>query len=353
MSAETLNSLTTDLFYRLCKFCGWITAHALHRVSNIQHHLWTALPVKSINGLQSKIAIVGTLGTEYANWDRLTVWSEYGRVNLLTLTTPRPRLNPACVVDGTHRLYILGGEDNETDDAEQRYASGVAVDSFDCENVMWETKPDMMTARSDFGAFCMLKELIAMGGNNAHDEVLETIDVCELGDGSWQSRNTLARARHNFALANIGCDIFAIGGLNDVGDIVPTIEVVSDGGKTIRTLTNIPEPVTGCMATALASKLIIIGGQIGPRLSYFARVQEFDTTTLTWAELQRLPMELSNGLLFHTETRIHVFGGHQKEGVARSTNDVEAIMNSREGQWIARRSPWNVVFGAAVFFNCA
>ena len=317
MSPETLNSLTTDLFYRLCTFCGWTTAHTLHRLSNIQHHLWNGLPVKCIIGLQSKIAIIGTSGTACANWDRLTVWTVSGREKLLTLTTPRPRLNSACVVDGTHQLYILGGEDNETDDAEQRYASGAAVDSFDCGNEMWETKPDMMTARSDFGACCVLKELIAIGGNNANDEVLQTIDVCELGDGSWQARNTLARARHNFALANIGSDIFAIGGLSDMGDIVPTIEVVSDGGETIRTLTNIPKPVTGCMATALASKLIIIGGQIGPRLSYFARVQTFDTTTLTWAELQRLPMKLSNGLLFHTETRIHVFGGNQKEGVLR------------------------------------
>ena len=64
-------------------------------------------------------------------------------------------------------------------------------------------------------------------------------------------------------------------------------------------------------------------------------------------------MELSQELLIHTETRIHEFGGYQNEGVAQNTNDVEAIMNPREGQWIARRSPWNVVFGAAVFFNCA
>ena len=209
----------------------------------------------------------------------------------------------------------------------------------------------MVTARSDFGASCVLSELIAIGGANHDDDVLDSVDVCDLGTGLWQAGARLATARHNFGLANMGSSVYVIGGLNDVGDIVPTIEVVSDHGRTIRILTSVPEPVTGCMAMVRGAKLILIGGQMGDRLSDSARVQEFDTTTLSWAELELLPLEMSNALHFRSESRIHVFGGNQNEGVANDSNDVEAILNESTGHWMTRRSPWDVAFGAAVWLD--
>ena len=134
-------------------------------------------------------------------------------------------------------------------------------------------------------------------------------------------------------------------------DIVPTIEVLSDGGRTVRTLTNIPEPVTGCMATTLGSKLLLIGGQRGCYRGHSGRVQQFDTATMCWTDLRSLPVKMSNGLLIHTQKRIHVFGGFQSYDVEGHTNDVEAIMDPHEGHWIARRSPWNMAFGAALLLN--
>ena len=349
-----LTGLTADLFYCICVYCGWSTALELYRASKALYLHWTSMSSQFVMAVQSTVVTVGCAYTEHAdtaNWDRLTLWTAFGSDKLISVQAPRPRFNSACVFDGARRIFILGGENKETEDVEESEAVGVAVDSFDLVVGVWTLEADMLTSRSDFAASCMLNELIAIGGTNEYDDVLDSVDVCGLGAGSWQARTCLAEARYNFALANMGSDVFVIGGLTDIGDIVATIEVLSDQGRTIRTLTSVPEPVTGCMATVRGAKLILIGGQMGDRLSDSARVQEFDTTTLSWAELELLPLEMSNALHFRSESRIHVFGGNQSEGVANAIDDVEAILNERTGQWITRPSPWNVAFGAAVWLD--
>ena len=351
MQAHTFSGLTVDLFCRICLHCGWATARTFCRISSLHRHYWTRLPTKFFLALQPRILIIGTVTTKYDTWDRLTLWSEFRRHKQLSLPVPRPRSNPAIVFDGTRHIYILGGANNRTDDVGQRHASGVAVDSFELENLRWHTHPEMVTERLDSGAGYVSKEVIVMAGVNADGDVLKSIDVFEIDHSSWQTRHSLEFARFNFALATIGSNIFVIGGLNGIGAIVPTIEVVSEGGTMIRTLTNVPEPVAGSMATSVGYKIVLIGGQIGPMLAHSARVQEFDTATSTWTELAVAPMEISNGLYFQTPTRIHIFGGQQTEGVANDTDDVEAIMNYDEGKWMHRRSHWGIGFGVALWLN--
>ena len=163
----------------------------LHTASNIQCQLSFDLPVKSHIELQTKVAIIGTARDWWTNWDRLHVRTVSGRHRMLSLATPRPRFNPACVVDGSNRLYIMGGDDyTDPNDKKQGFASEVAVDSFDCKTEMWETKPDMMTGRIKFGAHCFRREIIAIAGTNANGDVLQSIDTCELADGRWQKKET-------------------------------------------------------------------------------------------------------------------------------------------------------------------
>ena len=354
MVVSVLTGLTMDLLSCICVCCGWSTALRLSRASRALSYHWSSMSRQRMMEVQSTVVLVGcgyTDSGESAHWDRLSLWTESAWERLFTVVAPRPRLNSACVFDGGRRIFILGGEDHETDDDEECVASGVAVDSFDLVHRVWVLEADMVTARSDFGASCVLSELIAIGGVNHDDDVLDSVDVCDLGTGLWHAGARLQTARYNFGLVKMGSSVYVIGGLSDDGDIVPTIEVVSDHGRAIRILTSVPEPVTGCMATVRGAKLLVIAGQVGDQLSDSALVQEFDFSSSSWAQLQFLPFEVSSGLYFRSESGIHVFGGDQNEGAATDNNDVEAILNESTGRWMTRRSPWDVVFGVAVWLD--
>ena len=360
---------SVDLFYAIAAFSGWSTVCALRRVASFAHLSWTRLGDRSKRSLQWRTAIVGTYLNGGMFWNRLGVFSEFGS-RLQWQTLPNPRYQPACVFDGSHLLYVLGGVSVPVAFNGDLRRSGCVVDSFDMHRQIWAAAPDMITGRFDFGACRVGKEVLAIGGICASTwdvrepgrrNILSCIDVCDLTDGSWQPRNSLDCRRHDFALATVASRTYVLGGVTrpegasatDDGTLrtCDAVEVISEAGKKIRTCPTMPVGVWGSIAIVVGRRILILGGSscaASPE-----PVQEYDTVTENWTILRpalRLsplgePFCLVSGICVHTGSCVRVFGG----STVTSKFLGEAIFDdSLETCEVRGCSRWGFAFGVAV-----
>ena len=370
---------TSDLFFRIAVYCGSLTVSALLRVSSVAHCCWKRLAAESKRVLQWSTAIVGSSVRGALLWDRLGVYTESG-YTLLLQSVPKPRCFAACVFDGSHLLYLLGGGRDPHGSNGDLRPRGCAVDSFDMHKGSWAIKPDMTTGRMQCGACRVGKEVLAMGGFCAttfdfrspnRRDILDSIDVCDLTDGSWQRRNSLLCRRHDFALASVADKIYVIGGLTQLtgepagsdgqlrSRICDSVEVISESGKTIRSCSTMPVPVSGGHAVVVGNRILVLDRlepepryAFGLDLGSRKPMQEFNTLTGIWTILRDLPRSNSvidalcydSGMCVHTGTSISIFGGFN------SGNEmfVELITDETFQRWKIKRSRWCFATGVAV-----
>ena len=242
-----------DLFCDICFYSGWRTAVALARVCCVFKFAWFRLADDTKRALRRRIAIIGTNLLRKDYWDRLEIFSESG-YRLQRLSLPRPRRYPACVFDGSHLLYVLGGGDDENWFSGNFRGFGCAVDCFNFDTEMWTTEPNMPSGRLDFGACRVGKEILAIGGfcpegrNSFYDrKTLNSIDAFRLIDGTWEARRSLQFRRYRFGLVSISSRVYVIGGeaVYRSGFDMPiqylnSIEVITEAGQQIRTCTSMP-----------------------------------------------------------------------------------------------------------------
>ena len=227
----------------------------------------------------------------------------------------------------------------------------------------------------------MGKEVLAMGGFCAttfdfrspnRRDILDSIDVCDLTDGSWQRRNSLLCRRHDFALASVADKIYVIGGITQLSGepagpdgrlrsrICDSVEVISESGKTIRSCSTMPVPVSGCHAVVVGYRILVLGGWLEPEPRYAfgldlgsrEPMQEFNTLTGIWTTLRDLPRSNSeiealcfdSGICVHTGTSIRLFGGfHSGDEML-----AELITDECLQRWKMKRSRWRFATGVAV-----
>ena len=359
-----------EFFYAIASYSGWSTVCALRRVASTAHLSWTLLADRSQRALEWRTAIIGTYLNGGVSSNRLGVFSESG-LRLQYQTVPRPRYNPACVFDGSHLLYILGGIDIGRLIDGDWDRSGCLVDSFDMHTQSWLEEPDMITGRFGFGVCRVGKELLAIAGicattwdfsDERSKNILSSIDVCHLTDGSWQPRNALHCPRHDFALATFSSRMYVIGGMTRFDGVslsegtmfrtTNSMEVISEAGLSVRTCPGMPVGVWGCVAVVVGHRILVVGGLTNSDASA-APVQDFDTDTQIWTVLQPIlrlrpleePFNFDSGICIHTDGCIRLIGG--KTGARKFLG--EALFDERfDTCEVRERSTWGFALGVAV-----
>ena len=370
----------TDLFFSLAVYCGSSTVGALLHVSSAALLSWKRLPIQSKWALQWGTAIVGSSVQGAWAWDRLCVFSESG-YRLQSYAIPKPRCFTACVFDGSHLIYFLGGgRESQSINGDHR-PRGCAMDSFDMHACTWAVEPALITARMQCEASRLGNEILAMGGfcgttfdfqSLKRRDILDSIEAFDLTDRSWQRRNVLLYRRHAFALTNVACNLYVIGGITYLPHepaepdgtrrlrACDSVEVISESGKTVRAHSTMPVPVSGCHAVVVGHRILVFGGWCEPDrrsasgIGSATRepVQELNSLTGIWTTLRdppgRIPdfdpLLFERGICVHTGTFIRIFGG-VFFGVEM---EVELVTDESVQKWRAKRSRWGFATGVAV-----
>ncbi len=119
---------------------------------------------------------------------------------------PTPREHLAAVSDGTY-VYVVGGRFLSSD------KNSAAFNRFDPASNSWSTLIDMPTPRGSFGAAYIDGRIVTAGGEDP-TQVLDAVEMYDIGQGKWTKLAPLPEARHAEVVAAVGDTVYIIGGAN-------------------------------------------------------------------------------------------------------------------------------------------
>lgn len=119
---------------------------------------------------------------------------------------PTPREHLAAVSDGTY-VYVVGGRFLSAD------KNSAAFNRFDPASNSWSTLIDMPTPRGSFGAAYIDGRIVTAGGEDP-TQVLDAVEMYDIGQGKWTKLAPLPEARHAEVVTAVGDTVYIIGGAN-------------------------------------------------------------------------------------------------------------------------------------------
>lgn len=93
--------------------------------------------------------------------------------------------------------------------------------------------PPLPTARGGLAAAAWAREVYAIGGRDAEDQILADVDRFDLDLGMWQSMPRLNEAREGSAAVVVDGILYVVGGQDARGRVLDTVEILSIGGATV------------------------------------------------------------------------------------------------------------------------
>ena len=204
------------------------------------------------------------------------------------------------------RIYVVGGVD-----------SGAFADPFIAEydpaTDSWRElktgiEPGHYGAAATNGRIYLIPE---MGGGRP------TLEY-DPATGIVRKRAAMPTERGMFATAAAGGKVYAMGGANAFGpgnfvgkpavfhDAVEEYDPVTD---VWRARASMPAPRFGRMATAIGSRIYIVGEEV-PRLGLTASIYEYDVRNDTWTEGAAPPSSVDFASASALDGVVHVFGGY-------------------------------------------
>jgi hypothetical protein len=110
------------------------------------------------------------------------------------------------------RLYVAGGATEYGPDLPAPMAS---LEVYDLNTGEWSEGPDMPTPRHHFGLVALDGKLYAVGGRDADDFAIDTVERFDPATGRWETLPPLPQAAGGLAVAATDGEVYAIGGGDD------------------------------------------------------------------------------------------------------------------------------------------
>ena len=179
--------------------------------------------------------------------------------------------------------------------------------------LVWESKPDMPTARYNMGAAVSGGKIYVIGGDNYTCTALSNVHEYDPVTETWTTRADMPTGRWGVGVAT-GPDgqIYAFGGMGGGycgADMLTTVEAYDPATDSWATRASMPTQRSGFgVAAAINGKIYIIGG--GNSNGLLATVEEYNPATDSWTQKADMPWPNNNvALAAASNGKIYVLGG--------------------------------------------
>ena len=177
----------------------------------------------------------------------------------------------------------------------------------------------LMRLRREFSFYCM--ELLAdgtadggveaayvMGGVGARGKQLSSVERYNAAAGTWSEVAPMGTARSDFGACELSREVYVTGGFDAKRQRLATVEKYSPSTDTWSEVAAMPTPRSCHCCVAVGRFIYVISGVEGFS-SRTSSVLMFDTTTDIWSAVAPLPVALANTVACVLGTHIYVFGG--------------------------------------------
>lgn len=147
--------------------------------------------------------------------------------------------------------------------------------------------------------------------NGAPTPTPELFEAIRLGDSSWFENKPLPEGRANMATAAVGLDIYQIGGETSEG-VVSAVQVYDTVMHRWREAAGKPTAVADATAAVLFGEIYVPGGRLtnGQPTDI---VEAYSPTNDAWRSVTALPQPVSGGLALSDGSFLYLFGGWDGE----------------------------------------
>ena len=175
-------------------------------------------------------------------------WDGKAWVPLAAMTTARSH---AAYCRWNGKLVVVGGQDAD----DETLAS---VEAYDPMENRWQTLPSLPEPRSHMGACTCDGAIYVAGGFNADSG--GTSEMYRFDGNAWQVMARMPTARHHVGLVAVGSSVYAAGGCNDELDSLNDVEMYNPSTDT---WTTVPPMATArdCLgAVTVGQRFFVVGG---------------------------------------------------------------------------------------------
>ncbi|MCX7747808.1 MAG: hypothetical protein N2645_13110 [Clostridia bacterium] len=210
------------------------------------------------------------------------------RLPVLLNTMPPERVRADMQgVEAGGKIYIVGGHNYAADQERSSY-----VDVFDpnANNGKGSITPasNLQTGRWDLAVAKFTSPtsghyIYALGGVTNDSAFSKKVERLDVRNGTWTYKPDMATARVNFGAVEVNGEIYVMGGLTESG-FTGSMEVFNHNSGTWSTASYAPMP-TPCAGFGIVtdgSKIYVVGGRTGEN-SYLGGIQIYDIASNQWS----------------------------------------------------------------------
>jgi len=243
---------------------------------------------------------------------------------------PSPARSSFGAIDHQGKIFIVGGHQGP----EHTYPEESFLNRLDIYNQVsgeWSQGASLSLPRHGFGLIADKGYIYAFGGfafSDQHKPKWKSVDLVErydIAQNKWEVVGHLKFPRSSNVVAKVGTKVYLIGGWNSTPkseddydgrffDEIEVFDLETNTSSIIETKLNMKRRALS--GVVKGNEIILVGG-IGEGASHFDlmdKVTAFDTESLQWRELPKLPFATfapAAGLLGN---ELFVFGGMHKLG---------------------------------------
>ena len=145
----------------------------------------------------------------------------------------------------------------------------------------------MPTARSSFTSEVIDGKIYCIGGRNAINSYLNTVEVYDTKTDTWETKASMPTTLGDFTSVVVDEKIYCIGGQIELGYRNKTVYVYDPATDSWETKTDMPTARTDLTSAVVDGKIYCIGGHNGS--VYLNTVEVYDPATDSWETKTDMP----------------------------------------------------------------
>jgi N-acetylneuraminic acid mutarotase len=219
-------------------------------------------------------------------------------------------LNHAAAATYRGRVYVVGG---------YRARSGLSDESaalyrYDPRRDRWRRLRPAPTARGALAAGVIGHRLYAVGGANARDGALTTLEVYDFRRRRWRTGPPMGVAREHLAAAVAGGRLYVLAGRASGRGNFQVAESFGPGAGRWRLEPSMRKPRGGIAAAAVGGRIVVVGGE--ESAGTIAEVELYDPAARRWRALPDMPTPRHGLGAVSRGSRVYVIEGGDEPGFA-------------------------------------
>jgi len=176
---------------------------------------------------------------------------------------------------------------------------------------IWNSNINMPSGRSQTAGTSVNGKIYVIGGKNAGDMELNTIEEYNPATDSWDTKTSMPTARRGLTATTVNGKIYVIGGVRSwgvSGDFFDTIEEYNPATDSWDTKTSMPTARVGAASATLNEKIYVFGGATAGA-SFLGTVEEYNPATDSWDTKTSMPTARENAVAATVNNKIYIIGG--------------------------------------------